>query len=91
MVGITLDELAEMIGKGFSEMNGKFDKVDDRLEKLEAGQASLVRDIESLRNEMERQFALVHKRIDDLSKTMVFRDELDTLKQAVHQLQQRPA
>ena len=91
MVGITLDELAEMIGKGFSEMNGKFDKVDDRLEKLEAGQASLVRDIESLRNEMERQFALVHKRIDDLSKTMVFRDELYTLKQAVHQLQQRPA
>ena len=70
---ITLDTLAEMVGRGFKEaqedsarIREHLTRVDERVGRVEEDVKTIREDVKILRTDMEREFTKVNHRIDNL-------------------------
>ncbi len=75
---MTLDKLALMTQGGFLEVNKRFDKVDVRLDKVEANVASLsvdMRDVKERLDKVEATIANLATTLDTFLKLLTDREE----------------
>ena len=65
-VELILNGVEKMIGNLRGEMNTKFDKVDERFDKLEAGQKDLQRQISDLKLDIptQKEFGAIKRRVE---------------------------
>ena len=72
---VTLDALSGMVADGFAKVGGRFDRVDDRLDRIEQILATMAATVVAVQEELRdlREIVITHheRRISKLEETML--------------------
>jgi len=72
---MTIDKLAEMIMRGFNEVNGKISLLSDRIDKIELRLDAVKARMDAFDVKLDERFDTLSRRIDDLALGKVSRQE----------------